>query len=620
MDVLVNTLSPRDSPPEIRVPNLASHSVDDGSFEGFPRRKGFTIHEQNGQLELELSAAHTYAEYTDLLQSWLFFDFIHMFYRRLGLAMDLREFIIFPVDGEPEITAATLRNSISTQDRLRRKAQLAARAKHWWKPKLNKLWSPNDRSIGDQVALDAPTDTPPAGSRALCEDIDLAHHHVNLFDFADTDGTSTSEDRALRTRDRGLVALSIKYVLHQVVALVYSNRRRPFQQTTISPRQASNLYEESKSHRLLCVDDREIPPPSAGIMQSYLESNGWCPVLARDLICRQPLSHVNHAAAAIRYDRNFAAHDQCSDSKGSVAFNVDLDYFEPKHADKCCCCKPVKPDIGKIYDILQRDQIPVARLSRDKTNRTVLDIVAASPDLEYTAISHVWADGLANAKYNGVFQCQLDKLFECVSRMQIDFSIPQSQETNVPNVVERDTLLKQLLLRAPWSKRVTIWLDAICVPVLDPDDLIRSRAMKMRAINLMTPTCAGASHVLVLDHRVEQFSEHKTRLSLAMHYCLWMGRCWTLQEGALARTLFFQCSSSAVPVPYTVRSAIGCEGTQELTEALLSRSTSMKADMDQILANLSRLDANVQSQYSPSDRVKAFLLANADCFPIGLLL
>lgn len=578
------------------------------------------MHEQNGQLELELSTDHTYAEYTDLLQSWLFFDFIHIFYRRLGLTMDLREFVIFPVDGEPEITAATLRNSILTQDRLRRKAQIAARAKYWWKPKLNKLWSPNDRSIGGQVALDAPTDRPSAGNRALCEDIDLAHHHVNLFDFADTDETLTLEDRALRTRDRGLVALSIKYVLHQVAALVYSNRRRPFQQTMIYPHHASNLYKESKTHRLLCVDDREIPPPSAGIMQSYLESNGWCPVLARDLLCRQPLSHVNHAAAAIRYDRNFAAHDRCSDSQGCVAFNVNLDYFEPKHVDNCCCCNPVKPDIGKIYDILQRDKIPIARLSRDKTNRTVLEIVAASPDLKYTAISHVWADGLANAKYNGVFQCQLDKLFECVSRMRIDFSIPQSQETNVPNVVERDTLLKHLLLLATWRKRVTIWLDAICVPVLDPGDLIKSRAMKMRAINLMTPTYAGASHVLVLDHRVEQLSEHKTGLSLAMCYCLWMGRCWTLQEGALARTLFFQCSSSAVPVPHTVRSAIGCEGTQELIEALLSLSTSMKADMDQILANLSRLDANVLSQYSSSDRVKAFLLANADCFPIGLLL
>ena len=609
MDVLAHTLAPGDNPPDIRVPYLASYALDYGTFEDFPKRKRFSMHEQHGRLELILSTDHTYAEYTDLLQSWLFFALIHMVHDRFGLPVDLGEFMRSPVDGEPQITAAILRKSFWPEDRRRRKAQLNARAGS------------------------------PAGSRSLCQDIDLAHHHVNLFDFADIDGSSTPGDRALRSQHRGSVTLSIKYLLHQFVNMVHLKSQCRISDLFLGPGDTSRLYQESETRRLLCADERENASPSAGIMQKYLETNGWCPVLARDLLCRQPLAHVYFAAATIRHDKNYAAHDQCSDSEGCVASNLDLDDFEPKHIENRCCCKPVKPDIGKIYDILQRDQIPVARLSRDKTNRTVLEMVAASPDWKYTAISHVWADGLANAKYNGVFQCQLDKIFDCVWRMQIEYKITSLKVNGHydPPVTKRRASVEKLLLRAISSKQLAIWVDAICVPVPDPDDLVRSGAMKMRAINLMTPTYAGASNVLVLDHSVEQLSKrevftpsswapwryqcgHEERHVSVMRHCSWMGRCWTLQEGALARNLFFRCSGWAFPAPHFVLSEVNPTDTQKLIEDLLSRSTSMKADLDQILANLSMLDASELTQYPPSDRVKAFLLARANPFSIGLLL
>lgn len=74
------------------------------------------------------------------------------------------------------------------------------------------------------------------------------------------------------------------------------------------------------------------------------------------------------------------------------------------------------------------------------------------------------------------------------------------------------------------------------------------------------------------------------------------------------------------PVPDECRLDVEPTGTQKLIEALLSRSATMKADIDQIPAALSMLDPSVLSQYFPSDRVKAILLAKADRFPLGLLL
>lgn len=243
----------------------------------------------------------------------------------------------------------------------------------------------------------------------------------------------------------------------------------------LSSEHASRQYREREIHRFLCVDDREKSPPSARMMQSYFQDNGLCPVLARGLLCQQSLSHVYLAAAAIRHSENFAAHDPCSDKKGCVASN-NLDLFEPYHAKHHCPCLPVKPDIEQIHAIVQRNEVPIARLAHDRTNRTILDIAAASSDWKYTAVSHFWADGLASAKYKGDFQCQLDKLFQCVWMMQIEYKTPGSNgehrvsRTHHPFVRMRQSLLHQWLLRATSSKRVAVWLEAVYVPVIDVGD------------------------------------------------------------------------------------------------------------------------------------------------------
>jgi hypothetical protein len=81
-------------------------------------------------------------------------------------------------------------------------------------------------------------------------------------------------------------------------------------------------------------------------------------------------------------------------------------------------------------------------------------------------------------------------------------------------------------------------MDTLCVPVHDENS-------KIKAINRMTPTYLRATSVLVLDSALSAASLGANRMDTCAHLFVaaWNGRSWTLQEGALARTLELPISS-----------------------------------------------------------------------------
>ena len=205
-------------------------------------------------------------------------------------------------------------------------------------------------------------------------------------------------------------------------------------------------------------------------------------------------------------------HDECVASTRCLAYNVDLGTLQPVHFRADCHCQPLKPDMAQVYRILERKEIPIAQVTRESPDDIRLDIEPADPQTQYTAISHVWADGLANAKYNGLFRCQLERLFDCISDMRIDwqFTNRYNEGSIKKKAIRRSAISERLMRRFP-VKRIALWVDAICVPVLDPRDLTKSKLMKCRAIEMMTPTYAGTSRVLVLDRNVIEIPWRKIK-------------------------------------------------------------------------------------------------------------
>ena len=138
---------------------------------------------------------------------------------------------------------------------------------------------------------------------------------------------------------------------------------------------------------------------------------------------------------------------------------------------------------------------------------------------QYVALSHVWADGLENARRNALARCQISRLSKLVKAL---------------NVAENKS-----------TQELFLWCDTLCC-LTEPDDA------KNLALSRMTRTYEKAAFVLVLTsalliHNSESLSyeEMWTRIMISP----WMHRVWTLQEavlGANDRRLWFQFKDKAV--------------------------------------------------------------------------
>ncbi|KAL8767929.1 MAG: hypothetical protein Q9209_005717 [Squamulea sp. 1 TL-2023] len=91
---------------------------------------------------------------------------------------------------------------------------------------------------------------------------------------------------------------------------------------------------------------------------------------------------------------------------------------------------------------------------------------------------------------------------------------------------------------------VFIWLDTLCCPVEPPE-------AKRMALSQMHRPYRDAARVLVLDSSLQKVKSsrlHPTEICLRIFTSGWMRRMWTLQEGALARNLWFQFKHAPVNI------------------------------------------------------------------------
>jgi hypothetical protein len=92
------------------------------------------------------------------------------------------------------------------------------------------------------------------------------------------------------------------------------------------------------------------------------------------------------------------------------------------------------------------------------------------------------------------------------------------------------------------AETVLIWLDTLCCPT-------RPASAKKRAIEKMRSVYEKAEHVLVLDKCLQEYKAADMDISEQIARIFtsgWMRRLWTLQEGALAKSLQFQFSDGPV--------------------------------------------------------------------------
>lgn len=112
-------------------------------------------------------------------------------------------------------------------------------------------------------------------------------------------------------------------------------------------------------------------------------------------------------------------HTRCT-SASCVANNVQLDAgYRQRHVSEGCTCRPVSVDGEVIKNIIRRGRIPLVSVQDEGRGQISLKVTAGTARSSYTALSHVWSDGLGNPTANALPQCQLEL---------ISNSLPQPSE------------------------------------------------------------------------------------------------------------------------------------------------------------------------------------------------
>jgi len=355
---------------------------------------------------------------------------------------------------------------------------------------------------------------------------------------------------------------------------------------------------------------------------------GWCPSRIRECMMKLTLTDLVHVANLPRHET--LNHEACTRTTCCHAC-VDESSYHTRHVTSCDGCSSVAADVERMSAILEEGAYPVIDLFGPITAENKLCLssvgnprqIASFPHapIPHVAISHIWSDGLGNPHENSIPFCQLSDLRRLVR--------------NVPHPPEL----------GPYS---SFWLDTICCPVED------GSAIQTMAIAKMKTTYEDASAVLVLDHSLLTHSAHglsDVEILWRIVCSKWTSRLWTLQEGALARRIFFQFADGPydlqsglsrivasadpsirlvarqsilhhieqlrIPVKYSDQAG----ALQTLANAVRFRSTSVHSDEPLCLANLLRIDSSTITQVPASDpisRMTAFWRL-VSCIPLTLI-
>lgn len=274
--------------------------------------------------------------------------------------------------------------------------------------------------------------------------------------------------------------------------------------------------------------------------KSHMMRAGWCPSEIASVTDRWRT--VGGIVFISRMDKSkpMRSHIKCT-TRQCFAHQINNDEYQTKHRQTGCMCRQVSVDPGKVHAILKDGALPLLKILETNGDLETVDVevVASSPATEYVAISHVWSDGMGNPFGNNLPACSLQYLRSLAVALQKRSALTDSAVDSEPTS-EGDH--HSLISVSEAVEPMLIWLDTLCCPVKPPE------AQEL-AILRMRETYTNAAHVLVLDSGIRHVVVGDTPMVESLMRIFtsgWMQRLWTLQEGALARKLWFEFADGIV--------------------------------------------------------------------------
>jgi hypothetical protein len=237
---------------------------------------------------------------------------------------------------------------------------------------------------------------------------------------------------------------------------------------------------------------------------------GWCPGQASFTLGKFNSLQVKIYLSKITKPHNRGTHDTCS-FENCRALQIDPSIYNSLHRHPGVC-NDIEANQEEVVKVLRNGTNALLDLRLNPTSDEIsVAIVAAQPNSWYIALSHVWADGLGNAKANSLPQCQLRRIYNLLTSFCTEEFIEGGQ------------------------KRPYLWLDTLCCPV-DPEH-------KLLALAKMPEAYREASHELVLDSSLIEIDYRHLQPIEVMSRVFssgWIFRLWTLNEANLTSKLWIQ--------------------------------------------------------------------------------
>lgn len=209
---------------------------------------------------------------------------------------------------------------------------------------------------------------------------------------------SVYQDR-LRDDAEGHLALAIKHCC-QLDQLPSSHFPRPWPEVLLSIKVLlTSLATVIKWPKLIprallpLTGGQFSDPLSTKLLIKHMESTGWCPIRTRSILIRTPYHVAYYLACLAQNTSREADHTECEET--GLCKGDSIEGFEIKHRENCNKqCSTEEPSADRVASIISKGGIPLVSIVHETIDEYRVEIIEATRSIDYTAITHVWADGL----------------------------------------------------------------------------------------------------------------------------------------------------------------------------------------------------------------------------------
>lgn len=317
------------------------------------------------------------------------------------------------------------------------------------------------------------------------------------------------------------------------------------------------------------------------LLQKWFDDNGWCRVAFRS-ICQTNDYTTAYYLSRLQRPEGTGRHEKCKKSNVCLAYELagsQRGSYQPRHTEDCSEYEcPLLPESiehfeTKLCEMIEHNQIPILSIKPSSDNLD-LKLVPYDGNLRYTAISHVWSNGMGNDHHNQVYRCQLKQIAKDVAEIHREHV--KNYFLEIPGSIH---FWAWKAWRWIWKPTVYLWLDTICIPARAMSVSTTSRAsqryndisdvetsdeetssecdqpprnpkstarhlLRNMAMRHITPIFQAAEQALVIDKEIEKLQNPSCDLiSAVLLGSKWTRRAWTFQEGSSARDCRFRVLS-----------------------------------------------------------------------------